>query len=302
MVVLLIGMAITAVWMSALLPAWRQQVTRQREQDLIFRGEQYARAVALYVMKNRCALPTNVDDLVAQKYLRKKWKDPITNDDFILVPGAQPGQGGAQQPGAATPGGRGGPGGAPPVGQPGRTGAAPVGGVGGGTTGSTAPGGRSGQPTTGLPSGAFPGQSSQSNQSITPGSGIAGVVSKSSGTSIMIYLGQQTYSGWQFMYTQRASKDGSAAAVRSGPAWRPSGDTTRPAGWSRRAAADLAVPRVPAALATDAAEAASYRRHRRLAGSDGDAAAGASHPELRWGRVLIGESQTRPPSNVRSTI
>ena len=104
MAVLLIGMAITAVWMSALLPAWRQQVTRQREQDLIFRGEQYARAVALYVMKNRCALPTNVDDLVAQKYLRKKWKDPITNDDFILVPGAQPGQGGAQQPGAATPG------------------------------------------------------------------------------------------------------------------------------------------------------------------------------------------------------
>ena len=230
MAVLLIGMAITAVWMSALLPAWRQQVTRQREQDLIFRGEQYARAVALYVMKNRCALPTNVDDLVAQKYLRKKWKDPITNDDFILVPGAQPGQGGAQQPGAATPG-RGGPGGAPPVGQPGRTGAAPVGGVGGGTTGSTAPGGRSGQPTTGLPSGAFPGQSSQSNQSITPGSGIAGVVSKSSGTSIMIYLGQQTYSGWQFMYQSELRKMGQTPQCGQGqPGARPGTQPGQPGG------------------------------------------------------------------------
>jgi type II secretory pathway pseudopilin PulG len=45
MVVLLIGMAITAIWMSAALPAWRQQVQRQREEDLIFRGEQYARAI-----------------------------------------------------------------------------------------------------------------------------------------------------------------------------------------------------------------------------------------------------------------
>jgi len=196
MAVLLIGMAITAVWMSALLPAWRQQVTRQREQDLIFRGEQYARAVALYYVRNQCTLPTNVDDLVARKFLRKKWKDPITNDDFILVPGAHPG---AQQPGGAKPG-RGGPG-APPVGQPGRSGATPVGGVGGGTTGTSPGAGRAGQPTTGLPSGGFPGQnSSQSNQSISPGSGIAGVVSKSSGTSIMIYNGQQTYSGWQFMY------------------------------------------------------------------------------------------------------
>jgi type II secretory pathway pseudopilin PulG len=201
MAVLLIGMAITAVWMSALLPAWRQQVTRQREQDLIFRGEQYARAVALFYVRNQCTLPTNVDDLVARKFLRKKWKDPITNDDFILVPGAQPGQSGAQQPGGGAPG-RGG----TPVGQPGRAGAAPVAGVGGGTQqvilnpGGQTTGGRPSQPPTGQPSGGFPGQSSQSNQSISPGSGIAGVVSKSTGTSIMIYNGQQTYSAWQFMY------------------------------------------------------------------------------------------------------
>lgn len=234
MAVLLIGMAITAVWMSALLPAWRQQVTRQREQDLIFRGEQYARAVALYVMRNQCALPTNVDDLVARKYLRKKWKDPITNDDFILVPGAQPGQGGAQQPGGFPA--RGGPGGATPVGgaqpvgggQPSR-GATPVGGGAGTSPGASGPG-RTGQPTTGSPAGAFPGQSSQSNQSISPGSGIAGVVSKSSGTSIMIYNGQQTYSGWQFMYQNELRKMGQTPQCGQGqPGGRP-GQPGQPGG------------------------------------------------------------------------
>jgi len=100
MVVLLIGMAITAIWMSAALPAWRQQVQRQREEDLIFRGEQYARAIMLFQDKNNGANPPNIDILVSQHYLRKKWKDPITNDDFlpfgpgVAVPGsAAPGQG-----------------------------------------------------------------------------------------------------------------------------------------------------------------------------------------------------------------
>ncbi len=219
MAVLLIGMAITAVWMSALLPAWRQQVTRQREQDLIFRGEQYARAVALYCVRNQCTLPTNVDDLVARKFLRKKWKDPIANDDFILVPGAQPGQGGAQPRGAPGRGGQG----APPVGQPGRSGATPVGGVGGGTTGGTGPGGRSGQPTTGQPSGAFPGQSSQSNQSLSPGSGMAGVVSKSSGDVNHDLQRPADVLGLDVHVYGRASQDGAAAAVRSGPARRAAG-------------------------------------------------------------------------------
>lgn len=244
MAVLLIGMAITAVWMSALLPAWRQQVTRQREQDLIFRGEQYARAVALYAMRNQCALPTNVDDLVARKYLRKKWKDPITNDDFILVPGAQPGAGGAQ-PGAPGRGGTN----APPVGQPGRSGATPVGGgatpVGGGgstpvgigrsqagaPTGFQPGAGRAGQPTTGQPSGGFPGQSSQNNQSLGVGSGIAGVVSKSAATSIMIYNGQQTYSGWQFMYQNALRQMGQTLQCGQGqPGARPGAQPGQPAG------------------------------------------------------------------------
>jgi type II secretory pathway pseudopilin PulG len=105
MVVLLISMAITAVWMTAALPSWRQQVIREREAELIFRGEAYARAIQLYRQKNNQNLPPNVDILVAQKYLRKKYKDPITGKDFLIVGGVglQPGGVGVPQTGPGVP-------------------------------------------------------------------------------------------------------------------------------------------------------------------------------------------------------
>ncbi len=92
LVVLLVSMAVAAVWMSAALPAWRQQSMREKELDLIFRGEQYARAIALYQIKNN-SYPLDIDVLVSQRYLRKKWKDPVTGEDFQLV-GLTSGQGG----------------------------------------------------------------------------------------------------------------------------------------------------------------------------------------------------------------
>ena len=84
MVALLVGMAIAAIYMTAALPAWRQQAQRLKEAELVFRGEQYARAIMLYQDKNDRASPPNIDILVSQRYLRKKWKDPITGKDFCI--------------------------------------------------------------------------------------------------------------------------------------------------------------------------------------------------------------------------
>ena len=206
--VLLIGMAIAAVWMSAAIPAWRQQATRQRELELIFRGEQYARSVALYYAKN-CTLPTNVDDLVARKFLRKKWNDPITNDDFILIPGNP--QGGAAPVQGGAPGRAGAPGGTP---QPGRTGGAPVS-IGGGapvSLGGSPAGGAQGARPGGAQTGGVPGTSGQT----TAGSGIAGVMSKSTAASIIVYNGQQTYQGWQFLYQTQLQKMGNPSQCNGG--------------------------------------------------------------------------------------
>ena len=116
---LIVGLAVMAVLMTAAMPVWKHTVQREKEEELVFRGEQYAHAIGMFQRKTANAYPPTLDVLVQQKFLRKKYKDPVTNDDFVPLTqatqaaqrGAQPGQsaqtqqgrGGAAAPGAATP-------------------------------------------------------------------------------------------------------------------------------------------------------------------------------------------------------
>jgi type II secretory pathway pseudopilin PulG len=178
MAALLVSLAVMAVLMTVALPAWRQQARREREAELAFRGEQYARAVALFRAKNGNAFPASIDVLVQGKFLRKKYLDPITKDEFVPV-------GATQAPG--------------PAGQPGQ--AAGRGGF--GTTPQTA--GRGGFGRTQNP--ASPG---------TPvAAGIIGVRSKSQETSIRIYKGQTRYDLWPFVFNL-VNRPGGAGATNPG--------------------------------------------------------------------------------------
>ena len=97
MAAVLVAIALMSVVMTALLPAWRQQVQREKEAELAFRGEQYARAILLFRRKFNGASPPTIEALVDGRFLRKKFKDPITGDDFqLLYAGQQPGQQGQQ--------------------------------------------------------------------------------------------------------------------------------------------------------------------------------------------------------------
>jgi hypothetical protein len=185
MVALLIGMAVAAVWMSVMLPAWRQQAMREREADLVFRGEQYARAIALYFRKNQ-QLPRDIDILVSQNYLRRKYKDPITGGDFLPIGS------GLAQPQGATPPGR----------------------------GVTAPSRGAGLPT--MPGPSTPrGQTPLAPQGQFQGGqvGIFGVRSTSQETSIRVYQGQTVYALFPFDYQLALQKMGTAM----GPGARPGG-------------------------------------------------------------------------------
>src|SRR6202790_2144233 len=131
MVVLLISLSIMAIMMTVVMPVWRQTAQREKETELVFRGEQYARAINLLQRKSVGALPPSIDFLVEQKFLRKKFKDPITNDDFAVVllsvaapqggaPGTQPGGSPPPPPGGTPGSGRGAQAGtAQPTGTPG---------------------------------------------------------------------------------------------------------------------------------------------------------------------------------------
>lgn len=195
---LLVAIAILSVMLLVVLPTWRHQAMREKEAELIFRGEQYARAINLYQRKLAGAFPPSIDILVEQKFLRKKYKDPITGEDFLPVlsnsaagiaamQSGQPAPPGPPAPGrGSTPGGRG-------SSTPGGRGSAAPGAPG------AAPGGRVGQPAPGGVAG-----------------GIVGVMSKSTAQSIRLYNGRDRYDQWIF-----TSMAASAQAGQTGPGMRP---------------------------------------------------------------------------------
>lgn len=174
MAALLVAIAVMSLMLSVAMPAWRHQMTREREAELVFRGEQYVRAIELFQRKHPGTYPPTIDLLVSQRFLRKKYRDPMTEDgEFQILYGVQQqqnqsGSGPARGPGAVGPTG----------------------------PGSGGPGGRF-APAVGLPS--VPSGAGGSQIGGPQGAGISGVVSKSKEKSIRLYKGRNHYNEWQFI-------------------------------------------------------------------------------------------------------
>jgi type II secretory pathway pseudopilin PulG len=183
MAALLVAMSIMAIMMTVAMPVWKQAAQREKETELVFRGLQYTHAIGMFQRKYANQYPPNIDVLVEQRFLRKKFKDPITNDDFAIIPVGQGAPGtapqGAGQRGGATPTGRGAQT-APGTTQPGGRGIAPFGTPSAGTT-----------------------------------AGISGVMSKSKNQSIRLYNGRGHYNEWAFVYTPQLQAPGVGGAPGS---------------------------------------------------------------------------------------
>ena len=74
--------------------SWRSTVQRAREAELLWRGQQYQKAIASYyaVRQGQQMLPAKLEDLVKDprfpqvvRHLRKLYKDPMTGEDWELV-------------------------------------------------------------------------------------------------------------------------------------------------------------------------------------------------------------------------
>ncbi len=127
LVVLAIAVTVMSILVAAALPAWSHLMQRDKEEELIFRGWQYAEAIRVF-QQRQGRLPIRLEELIEVKprSIRHLWKDPMTKDGkWGLVfqgVGALPGQGGGTELG-----GGGGPKGPPdrngrPGGQPGKRG------------------------------------------------------------------------------------------------------------------------------------------------------------------------------------
>src|SRR3954465_13086223 len=99
MAALLVAMSIMAIMLTVAMPVWKQTSRREKEEELVFRGKQYPHAIGLFQKKFANAYPPNLDVLVDQRFLRKKFKDPITNDDFAPILAGQAVPGSPQPPG-----------------------------------------------------------------------------------------------------------------------------------------------------------------------------------------------------------
>ncbi|PYV44622.1 MAG: hypothetical protein DMG06_05750 [Acidobacteria bacterium] len=206
MAVVVVFTTVLLVTISGAMINWQKAMQREREEELIFRGKQFIRAIELWQRKFPGTFPTTIDALLNTnnvRFLRKKWKDPITNSDEwrliklnpdgsisgltiipsgglpeATIPGA-PGQRQGRASGSATSE---------------RSGFPPSG---------TPIGSQSSAPSTGSPQ-AGQAQRSRSQAASTPVlGGIIGVASTSEKQTLKTYNGRNKYNEWEFYYVPR---------------------------------------------------------------------------------------------------
>ena len=241
LIILMIGVAISSIALAVATQSWSSTWRRDREEELIFRGEQYVDAILAYRKEHGGQFPTNLEDLFKPgprrlRYIRKLFRDPISPDGrwglLYLMPGGRS----VYDPAAAQRGG-----GAPPgLGGSGRgwgqSGVSPINRDPTGTGVRSARGTVPGAPPTGsfpsLPAPLRPASTgSFDDDAISEpplGWPIVGVISRASGrladSTFRIYKGHESVNEWQFQVFDRGLQlqqpaTATAQPGRTGPAF-----------------------------------------------------------------------------------
>lgn len=79
LLILLFAVSIVSIGLIVAVPVWQTQIQREKEEELIFRGNQYVEAVRLYQQKKPGVFPSTLEELVEEKCLRRLYKDPMTS-------------------------------------------------------------------------------------------------------------------------------------------------------------------------------------------------------------------------------
>src|SRR5512143_312620 len=87
LITLMLFVALLSIAALAVLPEIKQRIRRDREEELQHRGTAYMRAIQHFYKKNG-RYPARIEDLEKTnniRFLRKRYKDPITGKDFKLL-------------------------------------------------------------------------------------------------------------------------------------------------------------------------------------------------------------------------
>jgi type II secretory pathway pseudopilin PulG len=222
-VLLAVMLAVTLILvaMSIEVPRIAQQIKREKEEELVHRGKDYATAVKRFVHKNGGRYPSSVEQLEDTnhiRFLRKKYKDPMTGESDwkmvhageaqIKIPTPNPGLSGpgGANPGLSGPGAGINPGGTSPSG------------------GTTQPAGiaqlnnSGGQPQSGNTGNLGTLNTSNIGNGQPIGGGqIIGVASTSKKQSIKEFNDKDHYDEWYFVYDLRLEQSGSTGVTVAEP-------------------------------------------------------------------------------------
>src|SRR5581483_9847171 len=224
---LMLAVTLILIALSIEAPRIAQQIKRDKEEEMIHRGMDYATAIKRFVHKNGGRYPLSIDQLENTnhiRFLRKRYKDPMTGEDNwrlvhvgeaqIKIPmppaGANPGLQGSGNPGLST-------------GQLGSTNPSGLTGL------ATPPVGSNNAPTftqpfqSGGPGSNNAGQvgtlttSNIGNAQPTGGGQIMGVASVSKKQSVRMFNDKDHYNDWFFVYDLRLEQSGGTGVTVAEP-------------------------------------------------------------------------------------
>jgi type II secretory pathway pseudopilin PulG len=95
LVILMVAMTLLSIALTIALPKWSHVIRREREEELISRGFQYAEAIRIFQNKFQRP-PVRLEELVEvePRSIRKLWKDPMTESGrWVLIPAGGGGPG-----------------------------------------------------------------------------------------------------------------------------------------------------------------------------------------------------------------
>jgi len=179
LVVLIVAITVLNIMVAAMLPLWSTAIRREKEEELIFRGFQYAEAIRVFHQRFQ-RYPNKLEELIEIKprCIRQLWKDPMTDDGkWALIF-----QNGPQGPLHPQPG------------QP--------------------PGGQSTEDEN--PDAAGRPQSGAKKGEIVEVGPIVGVHSRSGKKSFLVFFGHERYDEWAF--TENLLLGGQRASIPGNPA------------------------------------------------------------------------------------
>jgi type II secretory pathway pseudopilin PulG len=81
MVMLIVALTVLNIMVAAMMPLMSTEIQREKEEELVFRGFQYAEAIRVF-HKRFQRYPNKLEELIEVKprCLRQLWKDPMTKD------------------------------------------------------------------------------------------------------------------------------------------------------------------------------------------------------------------------------